>query len=101
MLRYKFRCYKKHHIYFGHFYAAKVAQIYSSAFLKFQFKRTFNLLILVGGDGGEDSLRKAEGLNSFPSGHRLVGRQFAAKVLPNDVNTRLILVHGVEDDLQV
>lgn len=58
------------------------------------------LLVLVGGDGGEDGLREAEGLHPLPAGHRLVGGQFAAEVLPDDVDARLILVHGVEDDLQ-
>ena len=59
-----------------------------------------DLLVLVGGDGGEDSLREAECLNSLPTRHRLVWRQFAAEVLPDDVDTGLILVHGVEDDLK-
>lgn len=59
-----------------------------------------DLLVLVGSDGGEDSLREAECLNPLPTGHRLVWRQFAAEVLPDDVDTRLILVHGVEDDLK-
>lgn len=60
-----------------------------------------DLLVLVGGDGGEDGLREAEGLDSLPAGHRLVWRQFAAEVLPDDVNARLVLVHGVEDDLKI
>lgn len=58
-------------------------------------------MVLVGRDGGEDSLREAEGLHSFTAGYRLVWRQIAAEVLPDDVNTRLILVHGVEDDLEM
>lgn len=57
------------------------------------------LLVLVSGDGGENGLREAEGLDSFTAGHRLVGGQLAAEVLPDDVNARLVLVHGVEDDL--
>lgn len=57
------------------------------------------LLVLVSGDGGEDGLREAEGLDSIPAGHRLVGGQLAAEVLPDDMNARLVLVHGVEDDL--
>lgn len=57
------------------------------------------LLVLVGSDGGKDGLRKAEGFHSLPAGHWLVGRQFTAEVLPDDMNSRLILVHGVEDDL--
>lgn len=59
------------------------------------------LLVLVSGDGGEDGLREAEGLDSLPAGHWLVWRQFTAEVLPDDMNTRLILVHGVEDDLKI
>jgi len=58
------------------------------------------LLVLVGSDGSEDCLGEAEGLDSLPTGHRFVWRQFAAEVLPDDVNTRLILVHGVEDNLR-
>lgn len=57
------------------------------------------LLVLVSGHCGEDGLGEAEGLDSFPAGHRLVGGQLAAEVLPDDVNARLVLVHGVEDDL--
>lgn len=57
------------------------------------------LLVLVGSDGGEDRLREAEGLHSLPSGHGLIWRQLTAEVLPDDMNSRLILVHGVEDDL--
>lgn len=67
--------------------------------LKTQTRAAY-LLVLVGSDGGEDGLREAEGLDSLPAGHRLVLRQFAAEVLPDDVNARLILVHGVEDDLE-
>lgn len=58
------------------------------------------LLVLVSGDSSEDRLREAEGLDSLPAGNRLVGRQFAAEVLPDDMNARLVLVHGVEDDLK-
>lgn len=58
-------------------------------------------MVLVGGDSGEDGLREAEGLHSLPAGHRLVWRQLTAEVLPDDMNSRLILVHGVEDDLKV
>lgn len=58
-------------------------------------------MVLVGGDCGEDSLREAEGLHSLAAGYLLVWRQIAAEVLPDDMNTRLILVHGVEDDLEI
>lgn len=63
--------------------------------------RAAYLLVLVGSNGGEDGLREAEGLDSLPARHWLVWRQFAAEVLPDDMNTRLILVHGVEDDLEI
>lgn len=58
-----------------------------------------HLLVLVSGDGGEDGLGEAEGLDPFAAGHGLVGGQLAAEVLPDDVDARLVLVHGVEDDL--
>lgn len=57
------------------------------------------LLVLVSSDGGEDRLGEAERLDPLPAGHRLVRGQLAAEVLPDDVNARLVLVHGVEDDL--
>lgn len=60
-----------------------------------------HLLVLVSSDGGEDCLREAEGLHSLPTGYWLVWRKFTAEVLPDDMNTRLILVHGVENDLQI
>lgn len=63
------------------------------------FSVSVYLLVLVGGDGGEDGLGEAEGFHSFAAGHRLVGGQFAAEVLPHHVHTRLVLVHGVEDNL--
>lgn len=58
-----------------------------------------DLLVLIRCDSGEDGLREAEGLDPLPGGDGLVGGQLAAEVLPDDVNARLILVHGVEDDL--
>lgn len=58
------------------------------------------LLVLVGRDGGEDGLREAEGLDPLPGGDGLVGGQLAAEVLPDDVHAGLVLVHGVEDDLE-
>ena len=69
-------------------------------FLLVNKSRGADLLVLVGGDGGEDGLGEAEGLHSLAARHRLVRRELAAEVLPDDVNTRLVLVHGVEDDLK-
>lgn len=63
-------------------------------------RREPDLLVLVGGDGGEHGLGEAEGLDPVPARHRLVLGQLAAEVLPDDVDPRLVLVHGVEDDLQ-
>lgn len=58
-----------------------------------------DLLVLISCDSGEDGLGEAEGLDPLPGGDGLVGGQLTAEVLPDDVNARLILVHGVEDDL--
>lgn len=62
--------------------------------------RSSNLLVLVGGDGGEDGLREAEGLDPLAGGHGFVRGELAAEVLPDHVHARLVLVHGVQDDLQ-
>lgn len=58
-------------------------------------------MVLVGSDCGEDGLREAEGLHSLTAGYWLVWRQIAAEILPDDMNTRLILMHGVENDLEM
>lgn len=58
-----------------------------------------DLLVLISCDSGKDGLREAEGLDPLPGGDGLVGGQLTAEVLPDDVNAWLILVHGVEDDL--
>lgn len=50
------------------------------------------LLILVGSDRGEDSLREAEHLEYTPAGTEQV-------VCLNDVKARLVAVHGVKDNL--
>lgn len=57
------------------------------------------LLVLVGGDGRKDCFGEAERFNALPARHWFVSRQLTAGVLPDDVNPRLILVHGVKDDL--
>lgn len=66
---------------------------------RFRRAQATYLLVLVSSDSGEDRLGEAERLDPLPAGHRLVRGQLAAEVLPDDVNARLVLVHGVEDDL--
>lgn len=65
------------------------------------FLTVIYLLVLISRDSGEDSLREAEGLHSLPTGYWLVWRQFTAEILSDDMNTGVILVHGVEDDLKI
>lgn len=53
-------------------------------------------LVLIGRDGGEDGLGEDEGAELL----RLEVEQRGGVVfLLDDVNARLVLVHGVEDDL--
>lgn len=53
---------------------------------------TLYLLVLVGSDRGEDSLREAEHLEDAPAdAEEIVGL--------HDVEARLVAVHGVQDDL--
>lgn len=59
-----------------------------------------DLLVLVGCYGGEDGLGEAEGLDPVTAGDRLGGGEVTAEILANDVYTRLVLVHGVKDDLE-
>lgn len=50
------------------------------------------LLVLVGSDRGEDSLREAEHLEDAPAhAEEVIGL--------HDVEARLVTVHGVQDDL--
>lgn len=52
-----------------------------------------DLGVLVGGDGHEGGLREGEGLEDAPAD--------AVQVVSlNDVETRVVAMHGVEDDLQ-
>ena len=51
-----------------------------------------DLFVLVGGDGDEGGLREVEGVEGVPThGKDVVGL--------HHVDARLVLVHGVEDDL--
>lgn len=53
---------------------------------------TLYLLVLVGSDRGEDSLREAEHLEDAPADtEEVIGL--------HDVKARLVPVHGVQDDL--
>lgn len=60
-----------------------------------------DLLVLVGGNCGKNSLWKAESLHTLPSRNRFGWRKLAAEVLPDHMDTRLIFVHGVQDDLGI
>lgn len=53
------------------------------------------LLVLVGRDCGEHCFRKGEGLHTVAGRHGLNGRELIAALLTDDVDTRLVLVHGV------
>lgn len=54
-------------------------------------------LVLIGRDGGEDGLREDEGAKLL----RLeVEQRGGVVLLLDDVDPRLVLVHGVQDDLQ-
>lgn len=58
------------------------------------------LLVLIGCDGGEHGLREGEGAGALPgrdSSHR---GQLLSTLLPDDVDPRLVLVHGVQNDLR-
>lgn len=59
-----------------------------------------DLLVLISGDCSENSLREAESLYSLPSGYWLSRRQLTTEVLPDHMDTWLVLVHGVQDDLK-
>lgn len=56
------------------------------------------LLVLVGRDCGELRLREGERVHPF-SRQRLDLRQVEPRVVPDDVNARFVLVHGLQDDL--
>lgn len=54
---------------------------------------TLYLLVLVGSDRSEDSLREAEHLEDAPADTEEI-------VCLHDVEARLVTVHGVQDDLE-
>lgn len=58
------------------------------------------LLVLIGCDGGEHGLREVECFHSIPNRDRFGGRKVAAEILANHVNSRLVFVHGVKNDLK-
>lgn len=58
------------------------------------------LLVLVGCDSGEHCLRKVEGFHSIPYGHRLGGWEIAAEVFADHMDSRLVFVHRVQNDLK-
>jgi len=60
-----------------------------------------DLLVLVGCDRSEDGLWEAERLYSFPCRNRFGWRKLAAEVFSDHVDTGLILVHRVQDDLEI
>lgn len=60
-----------------------------------------DLLVLVGCDRSEDGLWEAERLYSFPCRNRFGWRKLAAEVFSDHVDTGLILVHRVKDDLEI
>lgn len=60
-----------------------------------------DLLVLVGGNRSKDGLWEAECLHTLPSGNRFGWGKLAAEVLPDHMDTRLIFVHGVQDDLEI
>lgn len=57
------------------------------------------LLILIGRDSGEHSLREGEGARALPNRDRSDRGQLLSALLPDDVDARLVLVHGVQNDL--
>lgn len=58
------------------------------------------LLVLVCSHRCEDSFRERECFDTVPSGNRLNRREFFAALLTDDVDTGLVLVHGVQNDLE-
>lgn len=53
------------------------------------------LLVLVGRDRGEHRFRKGEGLHAIAGWHGLNGRELVTALFTDDVDARLVLVHGV------
>lgn len=58
------------------------------------------LLVLISGDSGEHGLREGEGARALPGRHGSHWGQLLSALLADDVHARLVLVHGVQNDLK-
>lgn len=58
------------------------------------------LLVLIGCDRGKHGLWKVECFHSIPNRDRLGGWKVAAEILANHMNSRLVFVHRVQNDLK-
>lgn len=58
------------------------------------------LLVLVCSHRCEDSFREGKCFDTVPSWNRLNGRELFSALLTDDVDTGLVLVHGVQNDLE-
>lgn len=58
------------------------------------------LLVLVGCDCGKHGLREVECFHSIPNRDRFGGWKVAAEILADHVNSRLVFVHRVQNDLK-
>lgn len=59
-----------------------------------------NLLVLVRRDGGEHGLWEGEGSRALADRYGLHRGQLLAALFPDHVHPWLVLVHGVQDDLE-
>lgn len=57
------------------------------------------LLILISCDSGEHGLREGEGARALPGRDGPHWGQLLSALLADDVDARLVLVHGVQNDL--
>lgn len=58
------------------------------------------LLVLVGCNCGKDGLREVECFHSIPNRDRFGGWKVTAEILADHVNSRLVFVHRVQNDLK-
>lgn len=65
---------------------------------RYQFWEQY-LLILISGDGREDSFWEGECLHSLPRWNRLDGRKIISTVFTDDVDSRLVFVHRMKNNL--